>query len=84
MLKKKADEGVALTIITHDAICGKVHEQFEKTLVEKLDLMEKTFALMIENAILKALRDYDLGQGFKGKQGIQGIKGDKGDRGDNY
>jgi len=82
MLKKKAEEGAILTLPIHDAICERVHASFEKTLVEKLEQMEKTFALMIKVQILEALRDYDLGQGFKGRPGIQGLKGDKGDKGD--
>lgn len=82
MLKKKAEEGTILTLPIHDQICERVHASFEKTLVEKLEQMEKTFALMIKVQILEALRDYDLGQGFKGRPGIQGIQGVKGDKGD--
>ncbi len=78
-LKKKAENGMVLTIPIHDSMGSKVHELFEKTLVEKLDAMEKTISLMIENAILKALRDYNFEsqgpQGIQGKQGIQGIRG---------
>jgi hypothetical protein len=59
---KKQLENPLLTISIHETICGKVWERFEKTLVEKLESMEKNFGLMIENAILKGLHNYDLEQ----------------------
>jgi hypothetical protein len=87
-LKKQAEAGIVLTIPVHETICGKVHEQFEKTLVEKLSQLEKNFdlkvihmqenvALVVENAILKAFKE----EAFRGVQGIQGIQGANGVQG---
>jgi len=66
-LKKNA-ESSPLTMTTHEEICGKVHAQFEKTLVEKLAQLKESFGLMIENAILKALHNYELEIGRNGSK----------------
>jgi citrate lyase gamma subunit len=82
-LKKQAAAGIVLTVPTHDIICSRIQEHFEKTLVSKLESMEKNFGLMIENSILKALKNYEVerNQGIQGVQGVQGIQGKRGLKG---